>query len=185
MSDDTATADPGPVAPPVEQQTRSAAWEMMHAQHAEAIAEREPITWEVPGRPGVWIRFKYVPLLSMEKSAVKIAKLSGMLHKQSSAAADLLRDACEEFMIANPTDPRADETGLAPLCDPGEEPIKFDRVLARAMEWEDEHLLSASQIVRRYFGDDKGDRRMIAFAAKVDAWMDDERPRVEEEFAGK
>lgn len=170
---------------PVEQRTRSAAWEMMHAQHEEAIADREPITWEVPGRPGVWIRFRYVPLLSMEKSAVKIAKLSGMLHKQAIAAADLLRDACDEFMIANPSDPRADGTGLAPLCNPGEPPIKFDRVLARAMSWGDADVLSASQIVRRYFGDDKGDRRMIAFATRVDAWMDDERDEIQEDFSGK
>lgn len=160
-------------------------WAGLRKQHAAVSEERAPLLLEVPGYDGLWVRYKYVPLAGRKKSVEKVAALKDTVDQQLWASVDLLRDACDEILVANPHDARADTSGLAPLCDPGEPPIRFDRVLARGMEWTDADLLSARQIVRRLFGDEAGDYLLIEHAAEVGKWMGSEREAIAEEFAGK
>jgi hypothetical protein len=161
-------------------------WAGLRKQHQAISKAHTPLLLELPDPyDGVWVRYRYVAVAERKGSMKKIAALDDESEQGFWASVDLLRDACDEILVANPDDPRADDTGLAPLCDPGEPPIKFDRALARGMEWSDAHLLSARQIVRRMFGDQEGDYLLLEQAKAVGKWMGAERDEIAEEFAGK
>ena len=162
-------------------------WDKLRAQHAALAAEvREPLVLEVPGYDGLWIRYRYVPLSGRNKKALaKIRALKDPGDQQFWALVALVQDACDEILVANPDDPRADKTGLAPLCDEGEPPIRFDRILARGLGWKDAELLGARAILRRLFGDEKGDYRLQAHAVDVAEWIAEDGGPSAEEFAGK
>ncbi len=161
-------------------------WAGLRKQHQAVSEAREPLTLEVPGYEGLWVRYRYVPLSGRNKKALaKVQELKDVSDQKLWASVDLLRDTVGVTTARARIDPRADTTGLAPLCDPGEPAIKFDRILARGMEWSDADLLGARQIVRRLFGDEEGDYVLIAHAEEVSVWMGKEREALSEEFAGK
>lgn len=185
-TDPEAQPDPDPPSP------RSARWEKIRQQHEEISREHEPLYLELPAPyEGVWVRYKYVPLKERKGSMKSIAALDDETEQGFWASVDLIRDACDEIMVADPDDPRAGkdpERGdyqIAPLCDDGDPPIRFDRPLARGMEWPDAELLSGRQIVCRVFGGKQGDYLLLEHARAVGKWMGSERVKVAEEFAGK
>lgn len=159
-------------------------WKTLREQHKAVSEAREPLTLEVPGYDGLWIRYRYVPLSGRNKKALtNVRAQKDPEQQQLWGLVALMVDACDEILVANPSDPRADATGLAPLCDPGEEPIRFDWVLARGMEWPNAEMMTAKAIVRRLFGDEQGDYTLQAHAAEVAEWMGREREPVSEDFA--
>lgn len=167
-------------------------WAKLQAAHKEISSAHEPLYMELPDPyEGIYVRYRYVPLEERKGSMKNLAALEDETAQAFWGCVDIIRDACDEIMVANPDDPRAGKDkakadyGLAPLCDEGDPPIKFDRVLARGMEWKDAHLLSGRQIVRRVFGDAEGDYVLMEHARQVGKWMGAERTKVAEEFAGK
>lgn len=179
---DKAPDDPEPEAAP-----QSAAWARLRAQHAEASKVKPPLLLELPEPyEGVYVQYKYVPLSGRNKKALaKVREMEDATEQQRWALVDLLIDCCQEIMVANPDDDRADDAGIAPLCDPGDPPIKFNLTLARGMQWEDAEMLTSRRILRRLFGDDNGDYTLLAHAVKVMEWMERGRPAVAEAFSGE
>ncbi len=178
--------DPDPPTP------RSARWEKIRQQHEEISSEHEPFYLELPAPyEGVYVRYKYVPLAERKGSMKNIAALEDETEQSFWGCVDIIRDACDEMMCADPDDPRAGKDPrkgdylIAPLCDEGDPPLKFDRPLARHMEWKDAHLLSGRQIVRKMFGGEQGDYLLMEHARKVGKWMGAERVKRAEDLAGK
>lgn len=167
---------------------QSAAWARLRVQHAEASKVREPLRLELPEPyDGVYVVYRYVPLSGRNKKALaKVRAMEDPTEQQLTGFVDLLADACQEILVAtdpeNP-DPRAVD-GIAPLCNVGAPPVKFNLTLARGLEWPDAELLGAREIVRRLFGDENGDYALQAHAIKVAEWMERGRPAVAEAFSG-
>jgi hypothetical protein len=161
-------------------------WASLRQQHAEVAAERKPLVLDVPGFDGLRVRYRYFPMSASSKSVRGIQKLRDVTEQALVAAIDTLLLACDEFLVANPVDPRAErlgpDAGYAPLCDPGEPPIRFDRQLAAGMQWPDAQKMSARQIVRRLFGGENGDWALVQHAREVTEWLGSEREQVAEDF---
>ncbi len=62
--------------------------------------ESKPLDLEVPGYKGLLlIRYKWVPYSQIAQNAKSLSKIEETAERQLSAAADVLVDTCEEFLI--------------------------------------------------------------------------------------
>jgi hypothetical protein len=167
------------------EQTQGAIWAQLRAEHAQIADDREPLILPVPLYEHLAVRYKWYPMSADEKSAQRVLKLREITEKSVESSISTLLNACDEVLVMNPTDPRANEKGWAPLTEPGYPPIRFDRVLAEGMEWPNPEIMSAKRIVWTLFGGEKGARALLRHAYDVSEWLAGEGEKADEEFASK
>jgi hypothetical protein len=179
------TQDLSDIGPPEPAKPAGSIWSQLRAEHAQLANEREPLILPVPGLPHMAVRYRWYPMSAEEKSAQRILKLRERTTQAVESAIATLLLACDELLVMNPDDPRANDGGWAPLTEPGFPPVKFDRVLCEGMEWPNPELMNARRIVRKLFGDEKGERALIRHAFEVSEWLAEEGEQIDEGFSGK
>lgn len=173
---DLGPPDPAPT-------SRAAALAALRREHAQIGKNRAPLILEVPGLEHMAVRYVWYPLSADEKAARK-AQQMGLKDASLLVLQTTLLNACDEILLMDPDDPRADDDGWAPLTEPGEPPIKFDRVLCEVMEWPNPEVMSGRAIVAKLFGGEEGERALIKHAARVLRWLDGEAADAQDSFAG-
>ncbi|MCA1571698.1 MAG: hypothetical protein LC798_15570 [Chloroflexi bacterium] len=159
-------------------------WTQLRREHEQLASAREPLELDVPGYSGLRIRFKFVPLADTESRAKALSKVREVTAQALYGCMDTLIMACDEFRVLRPDDPRADK-GYAPLAEPGQPPIRFDRVLAEGLGLPKHNELSARQVVHHVFGGEQGHYLIMEMARQVSEWMASTREDVSDEFSGK